>query len=44
MDSQVILGNNWGRFLMSFKRHTAEHINQRFGTFGNDIIQGKTKI
>ena len=43
MDSQVILGNNWGRFLMSFKRHTAEHINQRFGTFGNDIIQGKTK-
>ena len=43
MDSQVIMGNNWGRMLMSFKRHTPEHINQRFGTFGTDIIQGRAK-
>ena len=43
MDSQVLMNNDWGRFVMSFKRHAPELINQRFGTFGTDIVQGKSE-
>ncbi len=41
MDSILIMKNTWGRFAMIFKRYLPELINQRFGTFGNDIIQGQ---
>ena len=43
MDSQVFMSNDWGRFVMSFKRHAPELINQRLGSFGTDIVQGKGK-
>ncbi len=43
MDSILVMRSTLGRFAMFFKRYLPELVNQRFGTFGNDIIQGKYK-
>ena len=43
MDTILAMGNDWGRFVMAFKRFLPELINQRFGKSGKDIIQGRDK-
>lgn len=43
MDSILAMNNDWGRFIMVYKRFLPELVNQRLGVSGRDIIQGRNR-